>query len=538
MVSIPFDKIPDIRNSELPPVVPTTSSSDSFARHLQAPSRTTTQESRPAETQHGRDDTVESPTEQQSEDRGENSVAENVTSDREQPVDDDFNSTADASSTADTANESDEDADSSVAGDAPAAAAEVPEETAAVDLVPVVAGESDESASPVTEKAETGNVSFEKTKSAKPALADDAVEPAGKQPATDEGSATAEKSTAAGGVSPDAGEEPAVAARVVEDARRPTRSRRQEKAANGEQAAPRKVVAADEESLVDGNGKQGTEIATEKQLQADAADQQAVSTTAPETAATTPAAARTGLQKNKGPSADGRTTPATEKRDGKVPAKAAGNLTTASPAAESESESGEATLELQPNSGPLDAESAPKTEATPPVAATAKPTHASQRIPSGLFAKGESHGTGRPLDDAQQARFVHRVMRAFERTEGGGELRLRLNPPELGAMRLQVRVENGGLTAHLETETVQARTALLDSLPVLRERLAEQGIHIEQFDIDLMDRHRDNVPDGQADEGDRDRSAYSNESSSGEGSEAEDNGTVSINADGKLNIVI
>ena len=46
-------------------------------------------------------------------------------------------------------------------------------------------------------------------------------------------------------------------------------------------------------------------------------------------------------------------------------------------------------------------------------------------------------------------------------------------------------MENGSLTAHLETETTAARSALWDNLPLLRERLSEQGIRIEQFEIDL-----------------------------------------------------
>jgi flagellar hook-length control protein FliK len=41
------------------------------------------------------------------------------------------------------------------------------------------------------------------------------------------------------------------------------------------------------------------------------------------------------------------------------------------------------------------------------------------------------------------------------------------------------------LTAHLETETLSARAALWDNLPMLRDRLLEQGIRIEQFEIDL-----------------------------------------------------
>jgi flagellar hook-length control protein FliK len=84
------------------------------------------------------------------------------------------------------------------------------------------------------------------------------------------------------------------------------------------------------------------------------------------------------------------------------------------------------------------------------------------------------------------ARFVSRVAKAFHvAQERGGALQLRLSPPELGAVRLELLVHDGVLAAKLEAETPTARRALLDHLPVLRDRLAEQSIRIERFDVDL-----------------------------------------------------
>ena len=69
-----------------------------------------------------------------------------------------------------------------------------------------------------------------------------------------------------------------------------------------------------------------------------------------------------------------------------------------------------------------------------------------------------------------------------------GEIRLRLSPPELGSLRLEVRIQDGALIARLQTETDAARTAIMDNLPALRDRLSEQGVRIERFDVDLMQR--------------------------------------------------
>jgi flagellar hook-length control protein FliK len=93
-------------------------------------------------------------------------------------------------------------------------------------------------------------------------------------------------------------------------------------------------------------------------------------------------------------------------------------------------------------------------------------------------------------------RFLNRVTRAFEAAQDrGGEVRLRLSPPELGSLKLDIRVHEGVLVARLETETAAARTVLVENLPALRERLSEQGIRIERFDIDLMQQPSGGPPD-------------------------------------------
>ena len=93
-------------------------------------------------------------------------------------------------------------------------------------------------------------------------------------------------------------------------------------------------------------------------------------------------------------------------------------------------------------------------------------------------------------------RLLGRVARAFAAAqERDGEIQLRLSPPELGSLRLDVHMQDGGMVAHLQTETDAARTAILDNLPALRERLAEQGVRIERFDVDLMQRQPGGTPD-------------------------------------------
>lgn len=109
---------------------------------------------------------------------------------------------------------------------------------------------------------------------------------------------------------------------------------------------------------------------------------------------------------------------------------------------------------------------------------------------------GSRPGTAAPnAPEADQAngvdrvRFVQRVVRAFQATgERGGTVRLRLSPPELGSLRVEISVNQGVMNARLEAENQTARQLLLENLPMLRERLADQGIKVEQFQVDLSDR--------------------------------------------------
>jgi len=87
-------------------------------------------------------------------------------------------------------------------------------------------------------------------------------------------------------------------------------------------------------------------------------------------------------------------------------------------------------------------------------------------------------------EQAERVRFVQRVARAFEAAaDRGGTLRLRLHPPELGSLRLELSLRRGAMTARLETETEAARAMLLDNLPALRQRLAEHQIRVERFEV-------------------------------------------------------
>jgi flagellar hook-length control protein FliK len=105
-------------------------------------------------------------------------------------------------------------------------------------------------------------------------------------------------------------------------------------------------------------------------------------------------------------------------------------------------------------------------------------THTETPVPQ---ADGESH-----MPTIDRARFVQRVANAFRSAQqNDGQIQMRLSPPELGSLKIEIAVRNGVLSANLEAETPDARRVLLDNLPALRQRLAEQDIRIDKFEVDI-----------------------------------------------------
>ncbi len=123
--------------------------------------------------------------------------------------------------------------------------------------------------------------------------------------------------------------------------------------------------------------------------------------------------------------------------------------------------------------------------------ASTSAAHEALQSSSQTSAAGSTGAAG----DVDRVRFLQRVARAFQAADDqGGEIRLRLSPPELGSIKIQMAVRDGTMTAHLQTETETARTMLLDQLPALRDRLAEHNIKIDRFEVELMNQSPTGTP--------------------------------------------
>lgn len=66
-----------------------------------------------------------------------------------------------------------------------------------------------------------------------------------------------------------------------------------------------------------------------------------------------------------------------------------------------------------------------------------------------------------------------------------GRMILRLHPAELGSLRLDLQVEGETIRASLQAQTTQVQEVIERNLPQLRQALAEQGLKIEQFQVNI-----------------------------------------------------
>lgn len=138
--------------------------------------------------------------------------------------------------------------------------------------------------------------------------------------------------------------------------------------------------------------------------------------------------------------------------------------------------------------------SADHTDKPASTSATGASAHGQGQTPTVQTSGGDAAAHGPKtadvtLSQADRVRFVQRVEQAFQSVgDQGGSVRLRLSPPELGSLRIEISVNKGQMNARVETETPAARNVLLDNLPALRERLAQHDINVQRFDVDLMDR--------------------------------------------------
>jgi flagellar hook-length control protein FliK len=87
------------------------------------------------------------------------------------------------------------------------------------------------------------------------------------------------------------------------------------------------------------------------------------------------------------------------------------------------------------------------------------------------------------LDPAAEADLPRQIVHAMrlQWKDGIGDARIRLLPEYLGELNVAIRVEHGSVTAALEASTPAVRHWIESHEPLLRQSLAEQGLHLDRL---------------------------------------------------------
>jgi flagellar hook-length control protein FliK len=87
-------------------------------------------------------------------------------------------------------------------------------------------------------------------------------------------------------------------------------------------------------------------------------------------------------------------------------------------------------------------------------------------------------------DEANLGRVIRGLGNAIH--QRGGSLTLRLDPPELGAVRIELNVRDGLVQARFVTQQESVRNLLMDQMGHLRQALDRQGLTIERIEVQAM----------------------------------------------------
>jgi len=90
-------------------------------------------------------------------------------------------------------------------------------------------------------------------------------------------------------------------------------------------------------------------------------------------------------------------------------------------------------------------------------------------------------GPNAQLNAARMARGLQNAVH-----QRGGGMTLRLTPPEMGTVRIQMQITGTNVQAQLHTETESARTMLNQQIGQLRSVLEGQGLSVDRLSVQQM----------------------------------------------------
>jgi flagellar hook-length control protein FliK len=107
-----------------------------------------------------------------------------------------------------------------------------------------------------------------------------------------------------------------------------------------------------------------------------------------------------------------------------------------------------------------------------------------------LHSASSLAGQSAPFSVVNPAVLIEQVAYAVQYGHSNGQqMQLHLNPPELGALQVDVALHDGMLSARIEAQTPAAQQILVDNISQLKESLTQQGVNFDRIDVHLAGSH-------------------------------------------------
>lgn len=144
----------------------------------------------------------------------------------------------------------------------------------------------------------------------------------------------------------------------------------------------------------------------------------------------------------------------------------------------------------------------------------------------------QSNAPVTPTVDAKQVeQLVERIVSSVRQSQSiGQQLKIRLSPPELGTLQIEVSLKNGEYTAKLEVQNNQVQKVINDNIAQLRDALAKSGVAMDRIEVnintDSSEDHHSSQSDAQSQTGSEFQSNQFSENSSDSEQGSEDRSSV------------
>ncbi len=116
------------------------------------------------------------------------------------------------------------------------------------------------------------------------------------------------------------------------------------------------------------------------------------------------------------------------------------------------------------------------------------PSSVSRLDTSSVDAGRENAGDEEAVNGARLARGLRAAV-----NQQGGSVTLRLTPPEMGTVRIQLDLSGGTVTARFHAETDNGRQLLQQQLGQLRQSLESQGLSVDRLSVQTMSSSNSNT---------------------------------------------